>query len=104
MPIVFDGEHTLRCPRRPYLDNSSWYNHLLEVYGWREKGFLPNPGTWRDQDQRFVSICAVIDKAKADADDEERQVREAKQSQIEKHGRRAGAGGAKKHPSRHWGG
>lgn len=106
MPIQFDGEHTLRCPRKPYLDNPGWYNNILEFYGWREKGFLPNPGTWRDQDQRFVTICAVIDKAKSDADAEEQQIREAKQSQIEKHKRHGGAagGGQKGHPARHWDG
>ena len=100
MPIQFDGEHTLRCPRKPYLDDPTWYNNLLEFYGWREKGFLPNPGTWRDQDQRFVTICAVIDKAKADADSEEQKVRDAKQAQIKNQGQRGV--GPKKHPARHW--
>ncbi len=104
MPINFDGERILRCPRKPYLDNPDWYNRILEFYGWREKGFLPNPGTWRDQDQRFVTICAVIDKAKSDADAEENEIRDAKQAQMKAQGRRGAGGGQKGHPSKHWNG
>lgn len=104
-PLPFDGERVLRCPRKPWLDNTEWYNQLFEAYSWREKGFLPGPGTWRDQDHRFVTACNVIDKAHNDASDEERSVQEAKRAQADrasKQGGKVGAGGPA-HPAGRWG-
>ncbi len=104
-PIPFDGERILRCPRKPYLDDPDWYNGIFEAYSWREKGFLPGPGTWRDQDHRFVSACNIIDKAHHDASEDERQVQEAKRAQADRASKQGGKVGQPggKHPSEHWG-
>ena len=104
-PLPFDGERVLRCPRRPFLDNPEWYNQLFEAYTWREKGFLPGPGTWRDQDHRFVIACGIIDKAHSDASDDERETQEAKAAQAAraaKHGGKVG-GGSGGHPAGRFG-
>jgi hypothetical protein len=103
-PLPFDGERTLRCPRRPYLDEPDWYNQIFEAYSWREKGFLPQPGTWRDQDHRFVLACNIIDRAHSDASDDERKTQEAKSAQAAraaKHGGKVGQPGGR-HPSGHF--
>jgi hypothetical protein len=94
-----------RCPRRPYLDEPEWYNQLFEAYSWREKGFLPGAGTWRDQDHRFVTACNIIDRAHSDASDEERAIQDAKRAQADrasKHGGKVGKQGAG-HPAGRFG-
>ncbi|KKK52608.1 hypothetical protein LCGC14_3103210, partial [marine sediment metagenome] len=89
-PMPFDGERISRCPRKPYLDSPEWFNSLFEAYSWREKGFLPQPGTWRDQDHRFVIACNIIDRAHSDASEEERYTQEAKRAQMDRAGKQGG--------------
>ena len=104
-PLPFDGERVKRCPRKPFLDNPEWFGQIFEAFSWREKGFLPNPGTWRDQDHRFVLACSIIDRANQDASDDERKAQEAKQAQASraaKHGGKVGTGGGG-HPAGRFG-
>ena len=67
LPLMLDGETILRCPRRPYLDNSAWYNHVLSSYKYAQKGMLTEPGTWLDQGAKLISAFAVLDAATEDA-------------------------------------
>ncbi len=90
IPIQFGDERTLRCPRRPYLDDQDWFNRILEAYDWMEKGFLPNPGTWRDQDNRFISFCNVIEGAKVKADAIAEKAQESKRTQASKAAKKPG--------------
>lgn len=43
-----------------------WLGHQFEPYfrdrAWRDKGFLPQPGTWLDQPAHWVQALETIDQ------------------------------------------
>lgn len=47
-----------RCPN-VYLRESEFINEAFEVLAWREKGFLPFPGTWIEQPNRVLE-CLIF--------------------------------------------
>lgn len=55
------GKRIERCPQF-YLERASeWLREAFEVHSWVAKGFLPGPGTWLDQPNKIIEICALID-------------------------------------------
>ena len=61
-----DGEDLKRCPLRPMLDDPAWYSEVFLAHRWREKGQLPEPGTWKDQPAKLPGLMSVMDEAIAD--------------------------------------
>ena len=72
-----DGEPLLRCPLRFKLENPAWFVTAYQAWHWREKGFLPNAGSWQDQPFKFSQLCDVIDSAMSEADAETQAQRKA---------------------------
>lgn len=54
--------HTFdRCPNF-YLRESAFIQESLEVYAWREKGFLPFPGGWIEQPNLCIEVLEFMDQ------------------------------------------
>jgi hypothetical protein len=56
------------CPRRPVLDDPRLFAELSHLYGMREKGFLPYPGSYLEQPNVFVEGMHVLDAVVAEVD------------------------------------
>jgi len=67
IPIVFDGEETRRCPRRPIFENPYLFLLAFEHYGHYMKGYLPDEGSLQSQGNRFVRYVSVIRDASSEA-------------------------------------
>ena len=85
-PIVIDNEPVFRCPRRPFLEDPTWFNTVWSTANWVERGFLPESGTWLDQPAMLSQALSIVDKATADAreykhESEERRRRAQQQTQ-----------------------
>ena len=50
-----------RCPNF-YLRDSGFVQEAFQVYAWREKGFLPFPGSWPDQPNLIIEILEFMDQ------------------------------------------
>lgn len=49
-----------RCPNF-YLRESEFIREAMEVFAWREKGFLPYPGTWSEQPNRIIEVLEFME-------------------------------------------
>jgi hypothetical protein len=103
-----DGEELRRCVLRPQFENPEWFAVVFDMYHWREKGFLAEPGTYLDQAWKVPHLMAIVDKALEDGQAEHRaadeRAKKAKEQADRLRGTRsAGAGKANigppvKHP------
>lgn len=59
--LEFDGLVIDRCPAY-YLKNGFDIGFAIQVYNWREKGFLPYAGNWMEQPHKIVEICGFMDR------------------------------------------
>lgn len=70
-----DGEEIFVCPRRPILDNTPFWEHILTLHRGFESGFLPDPGGIQDQSAAGLKalgiLKAALTKARADANSKE---------------------------------
>lgn len=65
--MVFDGEETRRCPRRPVFEDPELFLLAFEHYGHYMKGFLPDEGSLQSQGNRFVRYVSIIREASSEA-------------------------------------
>lgn len=81
-----------RCPLRPLLDHSQWFRELFETWYWREKGYLADPGTWKDQAAKVPQLMSILDRAMGDATEDKRDrdtARQKRQSKVKSGGKAA---------------
>lgn len=81
-PLEFDGQELKRCPRRPLLDETDYFDNIFDVYSWYKQGHLPEEGTWRDQPAKFCSTMRAMERAFNEADDEKRAREESKRNRA----------------------
>lgn len=91
LPITIDGENDFSCPLRPIKDDPVGWNEMLLLYGYYQKGFLPEDGGVVDQSAYAMSLFQIVDAAKSECEDELR-AREAQKQQANQHGRAPHAG------------
>lgn len=53
------GYKLQRCPGAIITRQSHEY---IRAYNWREKHFLPNPGSWLEQPAKFIEAMGVIER------------------------------------------
>ena len=68
MPMNFDGENIFRCPKRPYLEKQAWFDRLLMIWHWSEKGHFADEGTYMDQANSVTTLIPVINTSKNEAE------------------------------------
>ena len=74
----FQGIRFDRCPNFYLREGFGFAQHAIELYSWREKGFLPYPGPWMDQPNIVIEMIEFIDKLVAEKYDSERRAMERK--------------------------
>ncbi len=82
VPQLFDGKTLRRCPLRGLLDTPDLFQELFTAWQWREKGFLPEQGAWRDQPAKLPWLLDVMDRAIEDARDAERKRDESRRTRA----------------------
>lgn len=80
IPLHWEGENLLRCPRRPYKDDPDWYNAIFLAYKYAQKGYLQEPGTWLDQPAILQQAFEVVEGAVNEAKEQEEKRRNRAQS------------------------
>lgn len=66
-PVIIDDEQVFRCPRRPFLEDPTWFNAIFMSSSYMEKGMLTEEGTWIDQPAKLVEALQVVGTAHGDA-------------------------------------
>lgn len=89
-----------RCPQRAYLDNPLWYHELFGIWGWREKGQLPDPGGWRDQGAKIPKLLLLIDQAVAEGNEAKEKQEKQRQNRAARADKQAGGRRASPHVRR----
>lgn len=64
------GIETNRCPRK-FVTMKEIFR--IQAYSQYKRGFLPNPGTWQDQPQKFFDFCTIIENVLSDIEENERK-------------------------------
>lgn len=84
------GEIHKRCPRRPILDDPSFYQEVFWLYRQMEKGYLVEDGGLNDQPSFLVDAFKVIDAtlARIEAHRKEGEDRKRRRAAVKQ-----GAGG-----------
>jgi hypothetical protein len=81
----FQGIKFDRCPNFYLREGGLFAQQSLELYTWREKGFLPYPGTWTDQPNIVIEVIEFIERLCLEKHESERKTMEMKAKG--KHGR-----------------
>lgn len=66
-PFNFDGEQITRCPLRPFKEDPSTYSEYFQLYSFREKNVMAEPGAFYDQPAVYIEIMSEMDSAMSDA-------------------------------------
>lgn len=66
-PFNFDGEKITRCPLRPFKEDPGTYSEYFQLYSFREKNVMAEPGGFYDQPAVYIEIMSEMDSAMSDA-------------------------------------
>lgn len=83
--LIFDGEETKRCPRRPIKEDPQRYALVFEQYAAYMKGYLPDEGALLSQGYRFTRTISIVGNAMAEAKvalDERERIKQARKNKA----------------------
>lgn len=58
-----------RCPLRPFKENPKAYSEFFQLYSFKEKNALSEPGGFYDQPNAYLEIMSIMDSAVSDSYD-----------------------------------
>jgi hypothetical protein len=64
---MFDGEKITRCPLRPFKEDPGTYSEYFQLYSFREKNVMAEPGGFYDQPAAYIEIMSEMDSAMSDS-------------------------------------
>jgi len=85
-PVEVDDELQWQCPRRPVLDDPSYWRDLLFYYGEYRNGRLPDDGPVTAQSNRGLRLMQSAEAARAGCDQRERELDAARRSRGKRRG------------------
>jgi hypothetical protein len=62
-PLTLEGEKLYRCPRRPLLDKTAYFEAVFAHWRTYMKGHLPDVGPLGNQGHRYVTLMRVVEEA-----------------------------------------
>jgi len=64
---MFDGEKITRCPLRPFKEDPSTYSEYFQLYSFKEKNIMAEPGAFYDQPVVYIDVMTEMDTAMSDS-------------------------------------
>lgn len=65
LPVTILGEESWACPRQSLRENPKEWSRLLMLYGFYQKGHLPDAGSVVDQSNSLLETFRIMDDANA---------------------------------------
>ena len=70
LPVMIKGKEWWACPRRPLLDDPSFFWEVKAAHNHYKNGFLVDPGSINEQSHKLMSLIAIMSGAEEECREE----------------------------------